>query len=464
MNRLPFLCSLALRFSLGAVLFVVSKPARAEDKPVSYYSDVFPIFKRSCNGCHHPGKLKGQLDLTTYEALQKGGKHGAAFKAKDAKSSVLFDEISGSEPSMPKEGDALTKQEVAMIERWIAEGATNDTPANAHSFKLAEPPVYTAPPVVTALAYSPDGKVLAVSGYHEVLLHSATGSNLIARLVGESPRIESLAFSPDGQWLAVAGGAPALFGEVQIWDTASHTLRNAYKVSADSIFGIAISPDGDRIAFGCADKSVRILAVKDGKELLKFDNHSDWVFGAIFTVNGKRLLTGSRDRAMKLIDPANGQFIDDINKLLESVQCIARHPKEDLVAYGGDLGTTRIYRIAENQGRTAANTDVNLVREFERLPGAVYSIAYSPDAATVAVGGANGELRLYNTKDGKRAATLKGHQGAVFAVAYSPTTNQIATAGFDGNVRIYETGKGELVRDFIPVPLKPREPLQSAAK
>src|SRR5262245_53342927 len=51
----------------------------AADKPVSYYNELVPIFKRSCNGCHHPGKLKGQLDLTTFEAFKKGGKHGPGF-------------------------------------------------------------------------------------------------------------------------------------------------------------------------------------------------------------------------------------------------------------------------------------------------------------------------------------------------------------------------------------------------
>ena len=51
------------------------------------------------------------------------------------------------------------------------------------------------------------------------------------------------------------------------------------------------------------------------------------MFGTLFTVDGQRFLTGSRDRAMKLVDARSGQFIDDINKLLEGILCIARHPK-----------------------------------------------------------------------------------------------------------------------------------------
>src|SRR5262245_11927160 len=65
---------------------------------VSYYREIVPIFKRSCTGCHHPAKLKGELDLTTYTAFQKGGKHGVSFVAGDPEKSRIVEEISGEEP------------------------------------------------------------------------------------------------------------------------------------------------------------------------------------------------------------------------------------------------------------------------------------------------------------------------------------------------------------------------------
>src|SRR5437762_5562549 len=66
-------------------------------KPVSYYHEIVPILKRSCTGCHHPGKLKGELDLTTYALFQKGGKHGPAFKPGHADESRVIEEVSGEE-------------------------------------------------------------------------------------------------------------------------------------------------------------------------------------------------------------------------------------------------------------------------------------------------------------------------------------------------------------------------------
>jgi WD40 repeat protein len=443
-----------MKHSLSLLLLALPLTAAAQTPPVSFYHQVVPIFKKSCTGCHHPGKMKGDLDLTTYEKLLKGGKGGAGFVAGKPQESPLFQEISGTEPSMPKEGDPLSKAEVALIERWIAEGAKNDTPEGAYSFKLSAPPTYTVPPVVSALAISPDGTLVAISGYHEVLLWSADGGQLAGRLLGESPKIDAIAFSPDGTRLATAGGAPSLFGEIQIWDVASRQQLKSFKISNDSLYGVTFSPDGKRVAFGAADKTARMISVEDGKELMRFDNHTDWVFGTTFTADGKRLLTGSRDKAMKLIHVENGQFLDDINKLLEGVLCIARHPKEDLVAYGGELGTPRIYRIQENQSRTAANNDVNLVRAFERQPGPVRAVAFSPDGSKLAVGSQGAEVRIYATADGKRLATLQGHEGAVFSIVFHPSGNQVITGGLDGKIRIFDPNSGALAREFIPAPLQ----------
>ena len=124
------------RFFLRTLALTLPLSALGDDsKTPSYYHDLVPILKRSCTGCHHPGKLKGELDLTTYASFLKGGKHGASFQAAKPEESRVIEEISGEEPNMPKEGDPLTKEEVALFQRWIKEGAKDDTPPEADSFK-----------------------------------------------------------------------------------------------------------------------------------------------------------------------------------------------------------------------------------------------------------------------------------------------------------------------------------------
>ena len=170
-------------------------------------------------------------------------------------------------------------------------------------------------------------------------------------------------------------------------------------------------------------------------------------------VGHARLLSGSRDRAIKLIDAASGQFIDDINKLIEPVTCLARHPKEETVLYGGGEGGLRIYRAKENQERTDANNDVNLVRDFERQPGPVQAVAFNPEGTLAAAAAPNGEVRLYNPTDGKRTATLTGHDGAVFSLAFSPDGKRLYTGAFDGLIREFDPATGRLTGILQPVPI-----------
>lgn len=101
-----------------------SVPAPAQDKKaVSFEKDVMPILKASCVSCHKPDKKKGKLDLSTYSALMKGGDQGTPVKPGDPKKSILIEVVSGPEPEMPEKGDALKADQIAILTRWIMEGA-----------------------------------------------------------------------------------------------------------------------------------------------------------------------------------------------------------------------------------------------------------------------------------------------------------------------------------------------------
>lgn len=342
-----------------------------------------------------------------------------------------------------------------------AQDATKTPPPNAppsvakDGIDADHPPVYTSLPVLTALAYSPDGAMLAVSGYRETLLHRADGSGLIARLVGASQKILSLAYSPDGKLLAAAGGRPSLFGEVQFWDTATNKPVNTVLTTFDTVFGASFSPDGKRLAFGCADNSVRVITVPEGQQALKFDNHSDWVFATTFAMDNKHFLSAGRDQAIKLVlmDGPTGSFIDDINTHTNPLRCLVRNPKADQVLCGGDDGVPRLYQVFRTKPRTMNQEDHNLLRAYDAQKGGITALAFSPDGTQIAVGSDSDVVNVYSVTDGKPIATLRGHQGVIFAVAFAPDGKRLATGGFDGKVRLYDLPSGKLAKEFIPVPL-----------
>lgn len=460
--------------SVAAILFLLyGANAQAAQPPkdvvgssgISYHKQIWPILQAKCQGCHQPASPGGKLVVTTYAAFLKGGEHGAAFSAGKPASSLVLDYLTGKRTLMPKGGPALPAADIALFKRWIADGAKDDTPAVKDPIDAEHPPVYAAPPVITALAYSPDGNTLAVSGYREILLHKSDGSGLIARLVGQSQKIQSLVYSADGTVLAAVGGSPARFGEAQFWNTATNKLINAIQVGFDTLFGAALSPNGKELSFGGADNSVRVITVPDGKQIMRLDNHSDWVFATAFSVDGKNVLSTGRDQAIKLTLVDGGSFVDDINTHTTAIRCMARNPKADQVLVAGDDGIPRLYQEFRTKARTMNQEDHNLLRVYEKQPTTATAVAFNKEGTQFAVGSEAGTVNVYPTDNGgnaepdkpiiggKALASLHGMEGAVYAIAFRPDGKQLATGGFDGSVRIYDLPSGKLAKSFVPVPL-----------
>ena len=417
--------------------------------PVSYTRDVASILDRSCAACHQPAKLKGGLDVTTFTALMTGGKHGAVFVARAPATSRILNQVRGPKPEMPPEGKSLTDPEVATLERWIAEGAVDDTPAA--SSRIDGPVRYDARPVITGLAWSPDGATLAVPGNGEVFLVSAVDFVQKSRLRGAAAQVESVQFSPDGRTLAVAGGTPSRFGELQFWNVETGELKKSVRLGGDSVFGVHWSPDGTRVVVGGADRTVRVLDVASGREQVRFDQHTDWVFGACFTLDGARVISASRDKTMKLIDAANGQLIDEICRPNEPLLGILRSPNEDIVAGLGGEYRIRVYKAMAKPDNNDPNADPNSLREYDGFEGGMTAAAYSPDGKWIATAGATvGEVRVHDAKSGGRKATLRDHEGVAYGLAFSPDGTRLATAGFEGLVRVFRWDKEQLVVVFAP--------------
>jgi WD40 repeat protein len=453
MTRLPALVS--------CVILLFGSPAFANDKPVSFARDVQPIFSKACVACHKPEKKKGKLDLTTYAAVMAGGGEGKAVLSGDVTKSPLIDQIipHGKEPpAMPEKGDPLSAADVAVLRKWVEQGAKDDTLSGDQAKAgyarpgpppPGQPPVYKVAPVVNALAMSPDGKALAVAGRGEVLLLDPDTGDATARLPIGSARVTSLVFSADGATLVSAGGAPGEFGHLMAWEVASRKVLHSWRLSGDTLFGLSLSPDGKIAAVGCADRSVRAVQLADGKELLNLTVHTDWVLATAFSRDGMSLVTTGRDKAVKVIDLATAKAID-VNEPQDPFLCLARSPTDDVAVAGGATGEPRIFRVADLKMRTEKEKDPNRLKICEKVPSATHAVAFSPDGKLFAACGTP-DAKVY-TKDGTRVATLAGAAGPVYAVAFSPDGARVYTGGFDGKVRVYDGKTGKVVREYVPAP------------
>ena len=465
---------------------------------ISFYNDIRPIFQANCQGCHQPSKARGKYIMTDFEKLIQGGESGeSAIIPGDPQNSYLVEVITpiDGEAEMPQKADPLHETEIALINKWVLQGAKDDTPDGAkQKFTAENPPEYIQPPVVTALDYSPDGSLLAVSGFHEVLLNKADGSAIESRLVGLSERIESISFSPDGKKIAVTGGLPARMGELQVWTTDSRKLSISVPVTYDTIYGGSWSPDGSIIAFGCSDTTVRAVDAKSGKQVLFMGSHNDWVIDTVFSVKGDYLSSVGRDMSAKLTKVDEQRFIDNITSITPKalkggILTVTRHPTKDHILFGGADGVPKIYRMQRVKKREIGD-DSNQLWNLPPLKGRIFSVDWSNDGKLIAAGssldgkgylhiyGINPEYQVPGDIDGiikkpvqnrnggeknklndyfkngiKTIAAIESIPSGVYAVAFNPDGSRIAAAGSDGLVRIFDTSNGEKVHEFVPVPI-----------
>lgn len=481
----------------AAVSDTAAPPAKAATtKPVSFSKEVVPILQANCQGCHQPAKAGGKLDFTTFHGLLAEGESGIhAVVAGKADESSVIEQITpeNGKAEMPKGKPPLAASDIALVRRWIAEGAKDDTPTNsAPPIDNEHPPIYSRAPVITSVDWSPNGELLAIAGFHEVLLHKADGTGRVARLIGMSERIDSVRFSPDGTKLAVTGGHPARLGEVQIWEVATHKLLVSVPATSDELFGVSWSPDGKQVAFGATDKAVRIINAESGAQVLFQQAHDDWVLGTTFSNDGKYLVSVGRDMAAKLVEVATQRFIDNVTSITPGalkggIQCVQTHPLRDEIIFGGADGTPRIYRMQRTTARQIGD-DANQLWELPSLPGRVFGVDITRDGSIIAAGSSldgHGHVHIYRmeptpkipdnitailhkpvpSRTSDETAKLRKHyeqgvqtlskfevvEGGVYSVALNPKGDRVAAAGSDGTIHIIDTDKGALVTSFIPV-------------
>ena len=466
--------------------------------PVSYYEQVRPILQARCNGCHQPAKPSAEYVMTAFDRLLEGGESGlAAIVPREPDESYLVEQITpvGGTAAMPRGKKPLSDAERQLIRTWIEQGARDDTPENARQVYNADnPPLYTRPPVITSLDYSPDGTLLAVAGFHEVLLVTADGSELVGRLIGLAERIESVRFSPDGKRLCVTGGLPGRMGEVQLWDVATGTLQLSVPVTYDTVYGGSWSPDGKLVAFGCADNTVRAINAQTGDQVLYQGAHNDWVRDTVFTNDGAHLVSVGRDMTVKLTEVATERFIDNVTSITPGalkggVNSVVRHPRRNELVVGGADGVPKVYRVFRITARKIGD-DANLIRRLTPMTGRCFCVDVSDDGKRIAAVSAldgRGELAVYSyefdtslseeirkisekkvrlrsadekkkladyrTRNVTRIAGIQVPATALYAVAFAPDGKLVATAGGDGIVRVMAADSGKITSEFAPAPV-----------
>jgi WD40 repeat protein len=196
-----------------------------------------------------------------------------------------------------------------------------------------------------------------------------------------------------------------------------------------TVTSVAFSRDGQLLASGSWDKTIKLWDVEGRRELRTLAGHTDKVNAVAFSPNGKLLASGGQDGAVKLWDTTNGKEQLGPIPQWSAVQTVAYSPDGHWLAAGYADGTVTLW--------DAANLGAS--RSLDGHCGAIHSIAFSQALHTLAAGCENGAVTLWDLAavDGP-PQILNGHSGAILAVAFANDGHGLAFGGANGTVGLWQ--------------------------
>jgi WD40 repeat protein len=235
-----------------------------------------------------------------------------------------------------------------------------------------------------ALAVSPDGTRIAAQDRDGTLriAEAATGRQVDSTRLPSIGARGGLAYSPDGRWLAVA----ADHSSVGLWDTQQHRLAARWAGHVGAIYSIAFSPDGRRLISAGEDRTVRLWDTATGAPLAVLQGHTDEVFTAVFHPDGARVASAGRDRAILIWDVATASEVARLEGHTKYVFSLAFSPDGiTLASASGDL-TVRLWDTVPLARRLGLRRDAEALRpEAERLVEQLFREEKEPSEVVRAV-------------------------------------------------------------------------------
>ncbi len=447
------------RTSLFAVIVVCLFGNRSpgdDTVAVSFRSDIAPILLESCLACHGPKKAEGGYRVDTYDELLKPGDSGELpIAASVDQVSELLRRVTCDDEyeRMPAENEALAPAQIELIKKWIAAGGKFDGENTSQALALVIPPVqYADPPEVysqaipiTAMTFSPDGKQIITSGYHELAIWNIEDARLVRRIKNVGQRIFALAFSPDGQTLAVGCGQPGRNGEVRLVDFASGEIKGVVARTNDVVLDVAFRPGTNELAAASADSTIRIIDVETMQEVRTIASHADWVTAISWSDDGTRLASASRDKSAKVYDGATGDLLSSYlghGAAVRGVSIVADN--KQVVSVGGD---SKLHRW--NVEDAAKVAEVGIGGEGQKLiRNGVHLFVPCSDKRLLRIDLSNNTI----------AQEYQGHSDWVLTACCQPwatgdeNLRHIASGSFNGEVRVWNMADGAVVREWIAKP------------
>ncbi len=300
--------------------------------------------------------------------------------------------------------------------------------------------------VVWDVAISPRGIIATASDDATVKLWDLQG-NCIRTLTGHRGWVRSVSFSPEGERLATG----STDGTVRIWQVNNgeclQILEGGIPEGAGldapgpdapdigamgPVWSAPFSPDGKWLAASGADKTIRLWQIATGRCLAVLQGHKDQVWSVAFSPDSRWLVSASLDHTVRLWHLNTGSCRRVLQGHRGQVFMVAVHPQGNAIASGSFDQTVKWWSPTTGQ----------CLRTLQGYTNYVQTAAFCPEKSCLATGADDAKARLWNVETGACLSTLDGHSGGIWSVAFDPAGTRLASAGMDQSIKLWDTQSG----------------------
>ncbi len=249
-------------------------------------------------------------------------------------------------------------------------------------------------------------------------------------------RLTGLALSPDGKRVAVVGSA----GPLKVWDTEAGRELASQTAGRTAV---AYSANGKLLAAAGADNTILICDAITGEVLHTCRGHGGPVLDLAFSPDGKKLVSGSKDRMARLWDVDTGTPGEVLRIHKQAVQAVAFQADGTRVATAGKDSSVAVWDVVNRRLQAVLNGPEK----------AVFAVAFSADGKQLASAGEDGTVRVWDVSALQPGTTitvpqfvLSGHTLPVLTVAFSPDGRRLASGGQDQTVRLWDLATRQAAR------------------